>query len=246
MNHLEFQLPSSSPVDEIYPLVDDDPKMSLLDAIYSRRSVRGFLDKKIPQNELERILQIAQHAPSNCNIQPWQVFIATGETKDRLSRTMIENLKAGIDQNQDYEYSGNFVDQYRRRQVDCAVALYNQMGIERGDKEGRIRGVMRNYEYFDAPYMAFIGMDEKFSAPVALDIGMYAQTFMLTLRAFGLHSCAMGSMRSYPDLVREAFGVSSQTRILFGIAFGYEDESVAANRTRVYRDPIEANVLIKD
>jgi hypothetical protein len=32
----------------VAPLVDD-PQTSLIDAIYQRRSVRGFLDKKFPK-----------------------------------------------------------------------------------------------------------------------------------------------------------------------------------------------------
>jgi hypothetical protein len=90
-----------------------------------------------------------------------------------------------------------------------------------------MRAVLRNFEFFDAPYMAFIGMDPAFGTTVAIDVGM------------------MGTMRNYPDLVREAFDVQDDTRILFGMAFGYEDPSVAANRTVTSRDPISANVVFR-
>ncbi|MCW8194423.1 nitroreductase [Proteobacteria bacterium 005FR1] len=222
-----------------------DPDMPLIEAIYQRRSVRGFLDKKIPEDTFNRIFEIAQRAPSNCNVQPWQVYVATGELRNRISQQMVDLVKEGVQGNPDYPYRGTFVGDYRRKQVDCAVALYNEMGIERDDKEGRMRAVLRNFEFFDAPYMAFIGMDKEFGTTVALDVGMYAQNLMLTLVAFGLHSCPMGTMRQYPDLVREAFGLSEENRILFGIAFGYEDSSVPANRTRVDRDPVKANVVVR-
>lgn len=225
---------------------ENDPDMGLIEAIYQRRSVRGFLDKEIPEPTFNRIFEIAQQAPSNCNVQPWKVYVATGELRDRLSEKMVANIKGGVAPNADYPYRGDFVDEYRKRQVDCAVALYNNMGIERHDKAGRLHAVVRNYEFFDAPYLAFIGMDKEFGTTVALDVGMYAQNLMLTLVAFGLHSCPMGTMRQYPDLVREAFGLTDQIRILFGIAFGYEDPSVPANRTRVGRDHFSASVVIKD
>ncbi|HBX37431.1 MAG TPA: oxidoreductase, partial [Pseudohongiella sp.] len=133
----------------------------------------------------------------------------------------------------------------RKRQVDCAVALYSEMGIARDDREGRQRAVMRNFEFFDAPYMAFIGMDKAFGTTVAIDVGMYAQNLMLALVAHGLHSCPMGTMRNYPDLVREAFDLSEDDRILFGLAFGYEDTQVAANRTRTTRDPVASSVIMR-
>ena len=49
-------------------------------------------------------------------------------------------------------------------------------------------------------------------------------------------------MRNYPELVREAFQIKDDTRILFGISFGYEDVNVAANKTRTTREEISANV----
>jgi len=52
-------------------------------------------------------------------------------------------------------------------------------------------------------------------------------------------------MRNYPDLVRDAFEVTDDTRILFGIAFGYEDSSVPANKTITSRDDISTNVVFK-
>jgi nitroreductase len=222
-----------------------DPTMSLVDAIYTRRSVRGFLDKPVPDDILQRIFTIAQQAPSNCNVQPWKVYVASGALKDRLREKMVENTAGGVAPNPDYEYRGDFENEYRKRQVECAVALYSEMGIERHDKQGRQRAVLRNFEFFDAPHIAFIGMDPAFGTTVAIDVGMWAQTLMLTMGAFGIQSCPMGTMRNYPDLVRDAFDIQDGTKILFGISFGYEDESVPANRTRTSRDPISSNVFFR-
>ena len=222
-----------------------DPDTGLIDAVYARHSVRGFLDKEVPEDVLNRLFEIAQQAPSNCNVQPWKVYIASGELKERLKKQMLENTTGGVKPNPDYEYSSDFENEYRVRQVECAVALYTKMGIGRGDKEGRMRAALRNFEYFDAPYIAFIGMDPKFGVPVALDVGMWAQTLMLTMVAFGLHSCPMGTMRNYPDLVREAFDIQDGTKILFGISFGYEDVAVPANETRTTRDDISANIFFR-
>lgn len=219
--------------------------MTLTEAIHQRRSVRGYLPDAIPDEVLTKIFELAQLAPSNCNVQPWKVFVATGDLRDRLSAEMQRRVIAGEPANPDYEYRGDFAGEYRTRQVECAVALYSQMGIERHDREGRERAVLRNFEFFDAPYMAFIGMDSAFGTTVAIDVGMYAQNLMLAMVAHGVHSCPMGTMRNYPDLVREAFDLGEETRILFGLAFGYEDTSVPANRTRTTRDPVSASVMIK-
>lgn len=222
-----------------------DPDMGLIDSIYARHSVRGYLEKEVPRDVMNRIFEIAQQAPSNCNVQPWKVYVASGELKDRLRRQMVEATAGGLTPNPDYPYRGDFQDEYRTRQVECAVALYSKMGIGRGDKEGRMRAVLRNFEFFDAPHIAFLGMNPAFGTTVAIDVGMFAQSLMLTLVAFGLHSCPMGTMRNYPDMVREAFQIEDGTKILFGISFGYEDPDVVANETRTTRDDISANIVFR-
>ena len=224
---------------------EQNPEMTLVEAIRQRRSVRGFLNKPVPEDVLRKVFELAQLAPSNCNIQPWKAYVATGALCDSLRQQMVSMVKAGVQPNSDYDYPGTFVDEYRKRQVDCAVALYSEMGIGRTDKEGRMRALLRNFEFFDAPCIVFIGMDPKFGTTVAIDVGMYAENLMLALVAFGLHSCPMGSMRNYPDLIRTAFDVQDGTKILFGIAIGYEDTSIPSNRTRIDREALSANVVFK-
>lgn len=44
---------------------------STVDTILSRRSIRSFLDKPLPHDELEAIVACAKHAPSANNRQEW-------------------------------------------------------------------------------------------------------------------------------------------------------------------------------
>ena len=151
----------------------------------------------------------------------------------------------GVPFNSDYEYPDTFDGEYRKRQVDCAMELYGNMGIERGDKEGRNRAMLRNFQMFDAPQVVFIGMDRIFGASVAIDVGMYMQTLMLSMTAHGVGCCPQGTMRYYPDIVREAFGIGEEINILLGITFGYEDTSVPANKTWIDREPIDQLVQFR-
>ncbi|MBZ2190492.1 nitroreductase [Alcanivorax sp. JB21] len=217
-------------------------EMSLEQALHNRRSVRGFLDKPVPQKVLEEVFSLAQLAPSNCNIQPWRVLVASGDVRDTLRQRMVDSATQGKPISPDFEHLPNFEGVYRQRQVDCAVELYNNMGIARDDKAGRMRATLRNFELFDAPHVAFIGMDRQFGVTVALDVGMYIQSLMLAMTAHGIGCCAQGSMRYYPDDVRQIFSEPESTAILCGISFGYEDTDVAANRTRVGRAPLGDSV----
>lgn len=220
--------------------------VTLAEALRGRRSVRGFLEKPVPDDVLKEVFALAQLAPSNCNIQPWKVFVASGAVRDELRRRMVEKVTAGVPIEPDFEpNAGKFEGVYRQRQVDCAVELYNNMGITRHDKEGRMRAQLRNFELFDAPHVVFIGMERVFGTTVAMDVGMYIQSLMLAMTAYGIGSCAQGSMRYYPQDVREVFGEPDSTVIMVGISFGYEDPEVAANRTRIDRVPVEESVAFR-
>lgn len=221
-------------------------EMSLAQALRSRRSVRGYRPDRVPQQVMDDIFSLAQLAPSNCNIQPWKVYVASGATRDELRQRMVDKVSQGVLPQPDFESLPNFEGVYRQRQVACAVELYKSMDIARDDKAGRMWANLRNFELFDAPHVAFIGMERSFGVTVALDVGMYIQSLMLLMTSHGVGSCAQGSMRYYPDDVREVFGIPDSTAILVGISFGYEDESVAANKTRVGREPVAANVAFKE
>ena len=228
------------------PSAELNTVMGLEEAIRARRSVRGYLDKPVPKAVLQKVFELAQCAPSNCNIQPWKVFVASGETRDRLRTRIVESVMKGEAFKPDYDYPGKFEGEYRTRQVACAVEMYTKMGIGRDDSAGRARASLRNFAFFDAPHVAFLGMDRAFGTTVALDVGMYGQNLMLAMTAHGISSCAQGSMRYHPDFVREEFGLGEEIRILFGISFGYEDPSVPANETRIEREDIHESVVFKD
>jgi nitroreductase len=109
------------------------------------------------------------------------------------------------------------------------------MGIQWEDKAGRADASLRNFELFDAPHVAFFCMKDIFGGQSAADVGMYTQTLMLAMTAHGLASCAQGTMGHYPDLVRETFGLDPDMTVLYGLSFGYEDKTVAANAARTTR-----------
>ena len=224
----------------------DSPSMDVEVAIRTRRSVRGFTSRRVTAETMKHVFGLAQLSPSNCNIQPWRIFVASGAARDRLRQAMIEQVMLGTPPNPDFEYPDRFEEPFRKHQIACAVTLFNEMGIGRNDKPGRNRALLRNFELFDAPHVAFLGMNKQFKEPVALDLGIYLQTLMLAMTARGIACCPQGSMRSYPDIVRREFGISQETGILVGLSFGYEDLSVAANRTRIDRSPLGENVVFKN
>lgn len=204
----------------------------------TRRAVRGYTDQRVDEKLLRQIFETAQLAPSNCNTQPWQVYVVAGEKRDRLSQLLVETVKQGTPPSLDFGIFHNFAGEYRKRQVECAAALYDNMGIARDDKAGRIRGVLRNQQFFDAPHVAFIGMPKQFDVENALDVGCYMQTLMLVLTSHGIACCPQLALSFYPQVVRSVIDIPDDIGILAGISFGCEDPEVPANKTRTTRADI--------
>lgn len=214
-------------------------------AIVERRSVRGFLPKTVPRAVLDDVLALAQRAPSNCNVQPWRVYLASGDTLRRLRAALVASASSGKSQGMVGAVDA-FRGPYRDKQVACAVELYGKMGIARDDREGRNRAMLRNFEFFDAPHVAYVCMAKSFGVGVALDVGMYVQTLMLAMQSRGIGSCAQAALRAFPDVVSDHLGIPEDEQILCGLSFGYEDTNVPANQTRQPRDPITSNVFFRD
>lgn len=206
-------------------------------AILQRRSVRGFLPDEVPQSTLDEVFAIAQRAPSNCNVQPWLPQVVSGAALARLRNALLEAGERDAPIAPDWPADAQFSGIYRARQVDAAVQLYGAMGVERTDRVGRRAAFARNLEFFGAPHVVFMFMSHPFDTREAADLGIYAQTLMLTLTARGIASCAQGALGLYPGIVRDALGLPATLRLLFGVSFGYEDQRDKANTARVGRAP---------
>ncbi|MGE0231572.1 MAG: nitroreductase [Flavobacteriaceae bacterium] len=217
--------------------------MTFDEVVRNRRSVRGFLPKEVPMETMREIFELAQLAPSNCNIQPWITHVVSGESLKQLGNKLVEAAKAGREPDPDWPADKKFPGVYRERQIDAAVRLYGNMGVARHDVEGRQAAYLRNQMFFDAPHAVFIFMLGMFDAREAVDLGIYAQNLMLSMTSRGVDSCAQGALGLYASIVREHLGLEPDLQILFGISFGYEDPAVAANRTRTGRATVDEHII---
>ncbi len=60
--------------------------MKILELIKSRRSIRKFQEKEIPQEVTEEILEAGRWAPSGLNNQPWKFMILSAQEKNSLAQ----------------------------------------------------------------------------------------------------------------------------------------------------------------
>ena len=210
--------------------------------ITRRRSVRAYQSTRVPDDTIRKIFTLAQRTPSNCNTQPWITHVVSGDKLEVLRSRMQENAMQGK-MTLDYPYSGKYDGVYRERQYDAAAQMYSAAGIAREDRAKRMEVFMRNFRFFDAPHVAFLFLPEPFSIREAADVGMYAQSLLLGLTAFGIASIPQTSLGFHADLVREILDVDPVNKLLFGISFGYEDDSDPLNTIRMGRADVDVNTV---
>ena len=68
--------------------------MDLLTALRTRRSIRRYLDRPVPPELIDQLLEAATRAPSSHNSQPWRfAVITTSSVKVQLADQMGERLR---------------------------------------------------------------------------------------------------------------------------------------------------------
>ncbi|GAB6144505.1 nitroreductase [Desulfocicer niacini] len=216
--------------------------MSIDEILKKRLSVRAFLDKPVPEETLNRIFSSAQRSPSNCNVQPWQIYVISGAKKNELKDKLVEAVMRGNPPNPDFDWQIKYEGIHKERQYGAAYALYGAMDIERSDKEARMMAMLRNWMFFDAPHVLFFTMEKYLGIMGAVDMGIYAQTLSLLMTEAGISSCMQGALGQYPDPVREFLSIPDSHGILFGMSFGYEDTTAKVNTTRTERVALEDSV----
>ena len=210
--------------------------MNVRDAIKNRISTRAFLPKEVPQELVTEILSIARWAPSSKNIQPWDVVVATGQTKQKISDLLLQQFRNKVEAAPDITEERNLSGIYKDRAFACGLALYGALKIERGDKEKRIAQWEKNYHFFGAPVVLFFFTEKHLAEGAILDCGMFIQNVMLAAEEFGLATCPQHSIGDYPKPIKELFGEKYHNKILLtGMSLGYPDKNFPENNYRTER-----------
>ena len=215
-------------------------RMHVSEALEGRRTIRGFKPSPVPDEKIREIFEAAQLAPSNCNTQPWNVVVISGTARDKLEKALLEEILSGKKPSPAFPPGDvDLTGVYRERQHECARRYYGTMGIGRDDRDARNELMMRNWQFFGAPHVAFICMPVSMGPVNAIDVGIYLQTLMLLMVEHGLGSCPQGALAFFPDPVREIADIPDETGIICGLSFGYVDEDAVINTARMSRAAID-------
>jgi nitroreductase len=214
------------------------PIPTLSQIVHARHSTRMFLPTPVPRPLLDSSLALAQHAPSNSNIQPWRLFLASGAARNRIAAALRAAATSGAPN------IPPLPESFSHFRSELGREVYGHgMGIAKDDKEGRAAAVLRNFEFFGAPLMGVVCMHRDLGKVDSLGVGLWLETLLLSLTEQGLGTCVEVSVAGYPEVLRKELGIPDELTVLCGLAIGYQDPEFKANTLHIGRQPVEESVV---
>ena len=219
-----------------------EPANNVTAAITTRHSIRAFLSTPVSRKVVEEILSVARRAPSGTNMQPWWVYVVTGEGKNRLSDALLKAHDGGASAwTPEYQYYPNdFQEPYKSRRRKVGWDLYGLLDIERGQKEKMHQQHGRNFRFFDAPVGLMFTVDRELKIGSWLDYGMFIQNVMLAAREKGLHTCPQAAFTGHHQVIRECLPIPDEQSLVCGMSLGYADPDAIENSLITEREPVDS------
>jgi nitroreductase len=213
-------------------------------AIVSRRSIRAFLPTPVSREEVRSLLDVARHAASGMNTQPWRVHVLTGAAKERLSAAIaaVDNdgeASAGLTEPYHY-YPLDWVSPYVDRRRKVGWDLYGLLGIAKGDKARMHAQHGRNYRFFDAPVGLIFTVNRVLQAGSLMDYGMFLQSVMVAARARGLDTCPQVAFTRFHRVIHAELGIPDTEMVVCGMSLGHADPSCTENTLVTERESVES------
>lgn len=215
--------------------------MELIDAIDSRYSARVFLDTPIAKQTVVEVIHLARKAPSGSNTQPWKVYVASGKVRDELiSSALVSVTENGWEPPEFDLYPVEWKSPYKSRRFETGMALYDALGIDRGDKAARNTQLLENFRFFGAPIGLVFTIDKSLWPSQLGDLGMFMQNVMLLAREFGLHTCPQGAWQFVNRTAHRVLNIPDEEIVYCGMAMGYSDSTHPANTLKLDRAPVDS------
>jgi len=166
----------------------------VLDAIKSRRAIRSYEDKPVPESAIQTILEAATYAPSAINVQPWKFTIVTNKAEmkhlsDIAKPRLIRMLPDVGDED--------------------LVGLKNRLSDP-------------NYSiFYNAPLLILVAGAK--SPYVIYDCSMAAQNMMLSAYTLGIGSCWIGTAvpAANEPKIKSSLGIPEDHDVHAAVIFGY-------------------------
>ncbi|WP_213073151.1 MULTISPECIES: nitroreductase [Acinetobacter] len=222
--------------------------------INSRHSVRAFKTTPIETQTIKDILTVSSRAPSGNNIQPWKVYVVTGQKREALiekvctaqTEIFANPQKADLYQESFKYYPIKWTSPFIERRRENGWGLYGLLGIQKGEQDKMQQQLLRNYQLFDAPVGLFFTANTILEIGSKMDIAMMIQNVMITAKARGIDSCPQAAWNPFHQVVAEVLDIPDDEELVCAVALGYADQTQVVNQLHTPRVPAEEFAIFYD
>jgi nitroreductase len=213
------------------------------DVIKNRRSIRSFLPTPVPHDVIVGILSTASRAPSAGNLQPWNVYVVSGNHKNSLGKELYKTFmdpetKHLHDREYNY-YPDEWFSPFKERRKQVGIDLYTLLNISKDDIAAMQRQQARNYLFFDAPMVLFFTINRQLGQGSWVDLGMFIQNIMTLAQAHGLGTCAQASLNQFHKIIGARLMFLEYEQLVCGMSIGYANPSSIENTLITRRESLE-------
>ncbi|MEM7320372.1 MAG: nitroreductase family protein, partial [Pseudomonadota bacterium] len=139
----------------------------------------------------------------------------------------------------DLAFPDSYSGLYQDRRRACGWALYDAVGVKKGDRAGSARQMMQNFTLFDAPHCAIVSSPSELGGYGALDCGGFVTAFTMAATALGIATIPQAAVASFGPFLHRYFDIPDSQNILCAISFGYADTRHPANGFRTTRAALD-------
>ena len=219
--------------------------MDIVETIQQRRSIRAFNPDPVPQQVLRQIMELALHAPSWANTQPWEFALVAGGKLKEIKQAFLE--RADEEFHPDLPGPREFPEPYNSRRRGLVNKVAEIMQRERQDTEKLRQWQRQGLGLYGTPVAIYIYTDrsfcyqgDSFNVWPIFDCGLVSQNIMLLATKHGLGTIPQMQAVHHPDILRSVLDIPDSKLIVLGIAIGYPDWDDMMNNIRSERDGLDA------
>ena len=214
--------------------------MTVSEALAKRKSIRAFKPEAVEKSLITEILEKAARTPSWANSQPWEVFVASGDTLARIRKAYVENYKNAVKISTEIPRPAEWTEAAKERTRGLRPDMVRDCG-EEADRFGEL-----NQNMFYAPCVLFLCIDKLLEHWALYDVGAYSQSVMLLATEYGLGTIPAITSVQYPEVLRKELKLPDNLKIAIGIPLGYIDDACQINNFNSARSPLSQSASFCD
>jgi nitroreductase len=204
--------------------------------LVTRRSMRKYQDKPIPDDLLKQVLIKARWAPSCINSQSTFVYALSGKPFEEFKAEVRKRSQVNVPAEADVPIGGPWtpaqevrIQVFREFRSTWCAAEEERLGVE--PEPAPANPLVAGAAVHGAPMLLVLAFDKAISVNTGcFDAGLFAMAITLAAQEHGLGTCIVANPIRYGDLMHKYLPGLEDKNVVMGIAIGYPDTEAIVNR----------------